>query len=196
MDDAAVAFALVADEPAVRRAAAALFPDVPHRILGRAALRPETPFRGSLFELLGASPQGALLGLVVPVRITGDGGEAAAEPAFVPVADHVNLALAGPLAGPWPADVPRSFPALTGVYHPCAIRALGEGRVYSPGVVAGVADAERLTPFEAGVVRDVGYRAVSDTLVPAAIIAAYYGLTLAACGISRANRCDEKRGVT
>jgi hypothetical protein len=53
-------------------------------------------------------------------------------------------------------------------------------------VVAGVADAGRLTPFESGVVAERGFCAISDSLVPAAIYAAYFGLTLAACVIARA----------
>ena len=58
--------------------------------------------------------------------------------------------------------------------------------------MAGVADAARLTPFEAGAVREAGVFAVSDSLVPAAIIAAYYGLTVAACGVPQADDNDEE----
>ncbi len=196
MRDPAVTLALVADERTARRVAATLFPDVRHCVLGRAALRPERPFRGPLFALLQAQPGGSQVGLVIPVVLAPPEEESAANPAIVAVSDHVNLALRSPLCGRWPAARQRTFPALAGVYQPRAVRARAGGRVYSCGVVAGVADAQRLTPFEAGVVRDEGYRAVSDTLVPAAIIAAYYGLTLAACGVSRANDCDEERGVT
>jgi hypothetical protein len=59
-------------------------------------------------------------------------------------------------------------------------------------VVAGVADARRLTPFEAQAVAELGVIAVSDVLVPAAIVAAYYGLTLAACGVLPADDNDEQ----
>jgi len=57
--------------------------------------------------------------------------------------------------------------------------------------VAGVTDARRLTPFEAAAVREAGICAVSDTLVPATIVAAYHGLTVAACGVPRADDIDE-----
>ncbi len=147
----------------------------------------------------GARP-GRVVGLVVPVAWRGaaaSGGSSAplALPpgALLAVADHVNLALRGPLTGRWPAGVPRSFPPLTGIYQPALVRARGGPRVYSSGVVvAGVADAGRLTPFEAKAVREAGIIAVSDSLVPAAIAAAYYGLTLAACGVPRADDNDEE----
>ncbi len=109
------------------------------------------------------------------------------------VCDHVNLELRGPLTGRWPAGVPRAFPQVAGIYQPALVRASGEPRVYSSGVVvAGVADARRLTPFEARAVADLGVIAVSDVLVPAAIVAAYYGLTLAACGVPQADDNDEQ----
>jgi hypothetical protein len=80
------------------------------------------------------------------------------------------------------------FPPLTGIYQPVVVRARGRARVYSDGVVvAGVTDAGRLTPFETEALREAGIFAVSDSLVPSAIIAAYYGLTLAACGVPRAD---------
>ena len=152
---------------------------------------------------------GRVVGLVVPVVWRGAatcGGSSApatcggpSAPATLPpgallaVADHVNLALRGPLTGRWPAAVPRSFPPLTGIYQPAFVRARGGPRVYSSGVVvAGVADAGRLTPFEAKTVCEGGIIAVSDSLVPVAIAAAYYGLTLAACGVPRADDNDEE----
>ena len=58
--------------------------------------------------------------------------------------------------------------------------------------MAGVTDAGRLTPFEARAVREGGVVAVSDSLVPPAIVAAYYGLTLAACGVPQADDNDEE----
>ena len=143
---------------------------------------------------------GRVVGLVVPVVWRGAaacGGSSA--PVTLPpgvllaVADHVNLELRGPLTGRWPARVPRTFPPLTGIYQPAVVRARGGARVYSSGVVvAGVAGAGRLTPFEAGAVREAGISAVSDSLVPAAVAAAYYGLTLAACGVPRADDNDEE----
>jgi hypothetical protein len=105
----------------------------------------------------------------------------------------VNLELRSPLGGRWPAGVPRSFPPLTGIYQPADVRARGGARVYSSSVVvAGVADAGRLTPFEAGALREAGVFVVSDSLVPSAIVAAYYGLTLAACGVPRADDNHEE----
>jgi len=212
----AVDLALAADEPVSRRVADALFPEAEHRFLTRDELRPPAPFAGPLFELLAAfaRPAGGrgeeapgaigrpevVVGLVVPVVWRGaaaSGGSSA--PDMLPsgtllaVADHVNLEVRGPLTGRWPASVPRSFPPLTGIYQPADVRARGGPRVYSSGVVvAGVADAGRLTPFEANAVHEAGIIAVSDSLVPAAIAAAYYGLTLAACGVPRVDDNDEE----
>jgi hypothetical protein len=198
----AVALALCLDEPATRRVAGELFPEAPLAALSRAGLRPAEPFVGDLFPLLAALPRDACVGLVVPVlrgvtggrvwSAAGSGGVRDAPPALLAVADHVNLELRGPLTGRWPAGVPRGFPPLAGVYQPGLVRARGGPRVYSGGVVvAGVADARRLTPFEAAAVRDAGVWAVSDTLVRTAIVAAYHGLTLAACGVPPADDIDE-----
>ena len=205
MPGAAVALVLTADEPAARRAGDALFPAAEHRFLTRQDLRPAAPFAGRLFAILGEQPAGSCIGLVVPVVWRGDpadgGSFAPARPSpgtLLAVADHVNLELRGPLTGRWPAGVPRSFPPLTGIYQPADVRARGGARVYSSGVVvagvvvAGVADAGRLTPFEARALREAGVFVVSDSLVPAAIVAAYYGLTLAACGVPRADDNDEE----
>jgi hypothetical protein len=197
---AAVALVLTADEPAARHAAGELFPDAEHHILTRQDLRPAAPFEGRLFAILAARPPGSCVGLVAPVVWRGDaasGGSAApVEPApgaLFAIADHVNLELRGPLTGRWPAALPRSFPPLTGIYQPGDVRARGGARVYSSGVVvAGVADAGRLTPFEAGALSETGVFVVSDSLVPSAIVAAYYGLTLAACGVPRADDNDEE----
>jgi len=195
MPGAAVALVLTADEPAARRAGVELFPAAKHCFLTRQDLRPAAPFVGRLFTILGAQPAGSCVGLVVPVVWRGDaafGGSAAPlgppTGTLLAVADHVNLELRGPLSGRWPAAAPRRFPPLTGIYQPAAVRARGGARVYSCGVVvAGVADAGRLTPFEAGALREAGVVVVSDSLVPSAIIAAYHGLTLAACGVPRAD---------
>ena len=197
---AAVALVLTADEPAARRAAGELFPDADHLLLRRQDLRPAAPFEGRLFAILAARPAGCCVGLVAPVVWRGDaasGGSAApvrpAPGSLFAIADHVNLELRGPLSGRWPAALPRSFPPLTGIYQPADVRARGGARVYSSGVVvAGVADAGRLTPFEAGALSETGVFVVSDSLVPSAIVAAYYGLTLAACGVPRADDNDEE----
>ncbi len=200
MPGAAVTLVLTADEPAARRAAEALFPAAELRMLTRQDLRPAAPFAGRLFAILGAQPAGSRVGLVVPVVWRGAaayGGSAApARPpagTLLAVADHVNLELRGPLTGRWPAGLPRSFPPQTGIYQPADVRACGGARVYSSGiVVAGVANAGRLTPFEAGALREAGVFVVSDSVVPAAIVAAYYGLTLAACGVPRADANHEE----
>jgi|NGEPerStandDraft_8_1074529.scaffolds.fasta_scaffold05202_2 hypothetical protein len=204
MPGVAVALVLTADEPAARRAGEELFPAAEHRLLTRQDLRPAAPFEGRLFTILGEQPAGSCVGLVVPVVWRGDAAASGfAAPLRLPtgtllaVADHMNLELRGPLSGRWPAAVPRAFPALTGIYQPAVVRARGGARVYSSGVVvagvvvAGVADAGRLTPFEAGALREAGVFVVSDSLVPSAIVAAYYGLTLAACGVPRADDNDE-----
>ena len=186
-----VPFVLVADKAAAWAAAAALFPDAARVALEREELRPAEPFRGRLFELLAARPRGSCVGLVVPVVRHGATAELPEE--LVAVADHVNLELRGPLTGRWPAGVPRVFPAVAGIYQPGLVRRPDGPRVYSPGVVlAGVADAARLTPFESAVVAAEGIFAVSDTLVPPAIVAAYHGLTMAACGVPRAPHHDRK----
>jgi hypothetical protein len=56
-------------------------------------------------------------------------------------------------------------------------------RVYSVVAVAGVASVTNVTPFERRAVVAAGCPAVSDCLVDAAIVAAFYGLTVAACGV-------------
>jgi hypothetical protein len=197
---AAVALVLTADEPAARRAAGELFPDADHHLLRRQDLRPAAPFEGRLFAILAARPAGSCVGLVAPVVWRGDAASGGCATLVKPspgslfaIADHVNLELRGPLSGRWPAALPRSFPPLTGIYQPADVRARGGARVYSSGVVvAGVADAGRLTPFEAGALSETDVFVVSDSLVPSAIVAAYYGLTLAACGVPRADDNDEE----
>jgi hypothetical protein len=55
-------------------------------------------------------------------------------------------------------------------------------------VAARVADVRRLSRFEAQAVREGGCSIASDSLVPVAVVAAYYGLRLAACGSVQAPR--------
>jgi len=82
---------------------------------------------------------------------------------------------------------------MTGIYQPGLVRPEKGARVYSSGVVAaGVADARRLTRFEARAVREGGWPIVSDSLIPVAIVAAYYGVRLAACGVVRAATDDRE----
>jgi hypothetical protein len=202
-----VAIVLAADDPACRDAAAALFPGTPCEALTRGDLRPPAPFIGRLFDLLGAQSPGSVVGLVVPVVV---GVRRATPPPFpcgstvasascleagdlAPVADHVNLEVRGPLTGRWPAGEPRDFPSMTGIYQPRFVRPAQGARVYSSGVVAaGVADVRCLTRFEARAVREGGWPIVSDSLVPAAIVAAYYGMRLAACGLVQAPTDDRE----
>lgn len=179
-----MALVLVADEPGVRVRAGRVFPGARRHVFDRSALSPEEPFRGPLFDLLAAQPPHACLGLVVPVTHLRERGGTPAPRALLVVHDHVNLSLESPLAGRWPGAVARTFPAMTGIYQPDGVRPAGDAQVYSAGVVAGVADRERLTPFESAMVHARGYAVVCDMLVPVAIMAAYYGLKLAACGIS------------
>jgi hypothetical protein len=191
--DLRVDLALVVDEPATRRAAGTLFPQADQCLLERSALRPSRPFLGLLFDLLAAPPAGSCIGLVVPIVLSGAGVPPAAHRRLVAVADHINLELRSPLSGRWPQGTARVFPALAGIYQPAVVRAHGGARVYSGSVVvAGVADSVWLTPFEAGALRETGVFVVSDSLVPSAIVAAYYGLTLAACGVPPADDNHEE----
>ena len=185
------ALVIVADRPAALRAAGLLFPGLERLVLGRDDLRPPRPFAGPLFERLATLPAGACVALAVPVvRASPPAGEPAP---LLAVADHVNLELRGPLTGPWPADVPRSFPAMSGIYQPRAVLSRGAPQVYSCGVVmAGVACAARLSAFEAGVIRERRLPAYADCLAPPVIAAAYYGLTVAACGVLWSDDNDEE----
>jgi hypothetical protein len=175
-------------------AAVALFPGAERRALAREELRPPVPFAGPLFELCATQPPGSCLGLVVPGIAAASGaaaGEGATPPipagALLAVADHVNLALSGPLTGRWPAGVPRSFPCMTGIYQPAAVRAAGSAPVYSVDVVvAGVEDVLQLTSFERRALGEAGAAAYTDRLVPAVIAAAFHGLRVAACVVLQA----------
>lgn len=138
-----------------------------------------------------SQPPGVCLGLVAPVVQCGRANCSPPPGALLAVTDHVNLELRGPLAGRWPAGVPRSFPSLSGRYQPADIRARGGARVYSAGVVGGVADARRLSAFEAGAAIRAGIAALSETMVPAVLVAAYYDLQIAACGVLQANDDEE-----
>ena len=189
----AVALVLTAADPESRAAGVALFPGAAVESMTREQLRPPAPFEGPLFALLAGQPHGSVVGLVVPALGAGAAGERPAPGDLVPVADHVNLESRGPLTGRWPAGVPRDFPSMTGVYQPALVRPFGGARVYSSGVVAaGVADARRLTRFEARAVREANCSIVSDSLVPAVLVAAYYGLRLAACGLVQAARSERE----
>jgi hypothetical protein len=189
----AVALVLTVAGHACRSAGAALFPGARLQELTREQLRPPAPFEGPLFALLAERPRGAVIGLVAPVLAAGAAGAGPRPGALVPVADHVGLEGRGPLTGRWPAGVPRDFPSMTGIYQPADVRPRPGARVYSSGVVAaGVADVRRLSRFEARAVHEGGWPIVSDSLVPVAVVAAYYGLKLAACGVVQAPRSERE----
>ena len=158
-----------------------LFPQAEVVSLAPADLRPQTPFRGRLHELFAAWKDHGVsaCGLVVPARWL---GPAPAPTAFT-VADHVNLELRGPLTGAWPAGVPRTFPCMTGIYQPAAVRSDGDPHVYSAVTVAGVRDLMSFTPFEHQAVAAGGFAAACDCLVPAVILAAHHSVSVAACCI-------------
>jgi len=185
----AIALVLTAEDAACRSAAAGLFPGVPLVSLSREGLRPAVPFEGPLFALFESRRRDQTIGFVVPAVWTGDAGERPANGDLVPVGDHVGLEGCGPLTGHWPAGVPRDFPGMTGIYQPSHVRSRRGPRVYSSGIVAaGVADLRHLSRFEVRAVHEGGCSIASDSLVPAAIVAAYYGLRLAACGLVQAPR--------
>ncbi|MGE5228466.1 MAG: hypothetical protein ACM3MJ_01965 [Deltaproteobacteria bacterium] len=189
----AVALVLTVADPVCRSVGPALFPGARQLELAREQLHPPAPFEGPLFALFAELPRGAVVGLVVPVRAAGEARTAPAPGKLVPVTDHVGLEGRGPLTGRWPAGVPRDFPSMTGIYQPASVRPRHGPRVYSSGVVAaGVADVRRLTRFEARAVREGGWPIVSDTLVPVAVVAAYYGVKLAACGVVQAPRSERE----
>jgi hypothetical protein len=193
---------LVASELAGSPLAAALCAGHHLARLNTDELRPARPFRGRLFALLAeaaggapplerpqaraagglpGSPGGApppTVGLLVPARWLGE----PPVPDLLSVADHVNLRLRGALTGRWPAGAPRSFPDLSRVYErpPAVGRAPSGARVYSGLTVAGVADVGLLTPFERRAIDRLSLTAASDRLVDAVIVAAHYGLRVAA----------------
>jgi hypothetical protein len=186
---------LVAAPLAGRPLVGRLFPGVSPTVVTLDTLRVSRPWRGELFDLLAAAGcetsslplAGSLVGLLVPVRWL------SREPApkLVLIADHVNTRLRGPLTGRRPASGPRSlgpqpFPSLAGLYQPATIRRAVGRRVYSVVAVAGVANAAELTPFERRAVAAAGCPAVCDCLIDAAIVAALYGLKVAACGVPEA----------
>lgn len=108
---------------------------------------------------------------------------------LVVVTDHVNLTWRSPLTGPNDDSVGPRFPSMTGIYAPdVAVDRLAAAKgmiVVSAGVVAGVHDEDRLTPFEAEMVELEGYRATSSELVPVVIVAAHMGLGVAAVVMTR-----------
>lgn len=191
----APAVPVVLAAPALAAAAAAVFPEARLVALARQEMRPARPFEGRLFATLASLPAGTCVGLVVPLRLVTAPESRASDASplrLFAVEDHVDLELRGPLTGPWPAGVPRSFPSMTGRYQPSVVRCAAGPRVYSGGVVAGVGDLARLTPFERAALRCAGCLGAADLLVPPAVVAAYYGHTLAACGVVQGPPVDEE----
>jgi len=158
-----------------------LFPHAEVVLFTPADLRPRAPFRSRLHEFFaagrGRDQNVAACGLVLPARWFGS----PPAPAAFTVVDHVNLEMGGPLTGIWPADVPRTFPCMTGIYQPAIVRPDDYPHVYSAVTVAGVRDLMSLTPFEHQAVAQGGFAAVCDCLVPSVILAAYHGVSVAAC---------------
>ena len=169
--------------------------------LTRPDLRPARPVEGRLFEALAAAARSAAAAgpeeervplpasspaavstgpvrLLVPAVWLADGPA----PDVFGVADHVNLRLRGALTGRWPAGAPRVFPDLSTVYErePPPRRPSPGARVYSGLTVAGVGDVRALTAFEIRAINQLSLPAASDSLVDAVIVAAYYGLSVAA----------------
>jgi len=97
-----------------------------------AAFRPTRPFSGPLFAAVEAmalaanaaatpisAPSSSCMGLVVPlVRLSPAPAHERLGAAPIVITDHVALTGRGPLAGPWPADRPRTFPSMNAVYAP------------------------------------------------------------------------------
>jgi hypothetical protein len=171
---------LLVAEPLAAALIDELFAGIDRLVVSPDVLRVTTPWEGPLFALFdeSAAPPPAV-GLVVPIVWT------ASDPApeVVLITDHVNLTLRGPLSGRRPPSGPPTFPSLSAIYQPALLRQLVAGRVYSEAAVAGVADADRLTPFERRALAECACGAVCDCLVDAVIVAAHHGLHVAACGI-------------
>lgn len=115
--------------------------------------------------------------------------------AVIAVADHVNLTWESPLTGPNDDRLGPRFPVAAGLYVPEVVTeaaaATGAGVATTPaaaatppavktGIVAGVWDERGLSPFEAGVVADGGFSAVSGELASVAVVAAHLGYRVAA----------------
>lgn len=168
-----------------------LFPHALAVVLTRAELRPRRPFHGRLFDVLAeARGRGKAVGLAVPARWLAP----PPMPSVFAVADHVNLELRGPLTGAWPAGIERTFPCMTGVYQPRHVRLSNGPAVYSAVTVAGVKQLKSLTSFEREAVASGGFAAAADCLVPPVIVAAYYEIPVAACGIVAAVGAGESEG--
>lgn len=140
----------------------------------RAALAPERSPGCAGESVVGFVCTGSLLaGAAVGLRT----------PDAIAVRDHANLTWRSPLTGPNDERVGPRFPSMTGVYLPEVVleRVLAPGGIIvEPGVVAGVEDQSRLTPFEREMAQAGGCVAASAELAPVVILAAHIGLRVAA----------------
>jgi len=108
--------------------------------------RPRAPFSGPLFTTLetfalAAAGERRTVGVVVEVAPLGASDEPedplVPEDALVPIADHVDLALRGPLFGRWPAGRRRTFPSMSGLYVPAFAEELLQAFVRPSDPIAG-----------------------------------------------------------
>lgn len=101
---------------------------------------------------------------------------------MITVTDHANLTWESPLTGPNDESLGPRFPVTAGLYLPERVTAAlaGPGAALEAGVVAGVRDERRLSPFEAGVVAGGGFAAVAAELAPVTVVAAHLGFHVAA----------------
>ncbi|MHB0980734.1 MAG: hypothetical protein ACYC5Q_11830 [Thermoleophilia bacterium] len=100
-------------------------------------------------------------------------------PAFtvIAVSDHANLTWESPLTGPNDDRLGPRFPVTAGMYAPERVTL---ALAAEAGVVAGVWDERRLSPFVAGVVGGGRFAAVSAELASVAVVAAHLGYRVAA----------------
>jgi purine-nucleoside phosphorylase len=95
----------------------------------------------------------------------------------IAVSDHANLTWESPLTGPNDDRLGPRFPVTAGMYAPERVTL---ALAAEAGVVAGVWDERRLSPFEAGVVAGGRFAAVSAELASVAVVAAHLGYRVAA----------------
>ncbi len=146
--------------------------------------------------VVGYVCRGAWLSDIRPAVVGGTAsfGEVGGPLRVVAVSDHVNLTWRSPLTGPNDEKVGPRFPSMTGIYLPETVldrAGAAGGIIVETGVVAGVRDEGRLTPYEAEVARAPGYLAVSEELVPVVIVAAHMGLRVAAAVVMTGSEEEE-----
>ncbi|GEM_PF-3254303 len=95
-----------------------------------------------------------------------------------------EVAAAGPdAAGRAASPAGRSSTSRGSQRHPAASSSPQDPAVYSRLAVAGVADASRLSVWEQRQARAAGLTAAADCLVAPVVIAAFFGLVVAAVGV-------------